>query len=86
VTVSGRLNDPLSGGYFQTKQDQAVDLEYQGELYPNVRYVQEELEQLQRLRQLLASGGGQISFTPSEQIIAHPRIDVANEWNGLPGL
>jgi len=83
--VTGRLNDPLSGGYFQTKQDLATDLEY-GELFPNVRYVQEELEQLQRLRQLLANGGGQISFTPSEQIIAHPRIDVANEWNGLPGL
>jgi len=89
VSLSGagspRLN-PLAGGYFQAKQDYNINLDYQDSMYPNVRYVQEELEQLNQLRQLLSQGGGQISLTPSEQIIAHPRVDVENTWNGLPGL
>jgi hypothetical protein len=55
-------------------------------MYPNVRYVQQELEQLRQLRLLLANGGGKISLTPNEQIVAHPRLDTENTWNGLPGL
>ena len=53
-------------------------------MFPNVRHVQQELEELRRLRILLANGVGEISR--NDEIISHPKFAVENTWNGLPGL
>jgi len=84
--TSPRINNPLEGVYFRSKQDNDINLEYQNTQFPNVMRVQQQLEQLQRLRELLANGGGKMSLTPTNEFIAYPRMDVENTWNGLPGL
>ena len=65
-----------------------VNLQYADTMYPNVQFVMQELDQLSKLRSLLANGGGKISVTENNQILSHayPRVDVENTWNGLPGL
>jgi len=79
---SPRISNPLLGSYFQAKADYDINLDYQDSMYPNEIYVQAELEQLNRLRELLSNGGRSLSSGP---YIAHPRVDFANTWNGLPG-
>jgi len=66
---------------FLSKDDNEINLEY-------ISQINDELDQLRRLRDLLQHGGGRISLVDSDEIIVHPspRIDVMNTWNGLPGL
>ena len=58
-----------------------INLEY-------ITQINDELDQLRRIRDLLQSGGGRISLVDNDEIMIHPspRIDVSQTWNGLPGL
>ena len=53
-----------------------------------ISQINDELDQLRRIRDLLQSGGGRMSLLDTQEIMIHPnpRIDVSQTWNGLPGL
>jgi len=70
-----------SGAYLTAKDDDVINLEY-------ITQINEELDQLRRIRDLLQHGGGRISLVNNDEIVIHPspRIDVYDDWNGLPGL
>ena len=63
------------------KESFQINLEY-------INQINDELDQLRRIRDLLQSGGGRISLVENDEIIIHPnpRVDVTSTWNGLPGL
>merc|ERR1719242_2678992 len=78
---SSGLTIPNSGAYLTSKEDDQINLEY-------INQINDELDQLRRIRDLLQTGGGRISLAGNDEILIHPspRIDVSQTWNGLPGL
>jgi len=68
-----------SGAYFSSKDDNALNLQY-------LSQINDELQQLRQIRDLLQGVGVQGDQLLVQQPSPRIGVDVANTWNGLPGL